>query len=399
VAAGLQKLERVLLRILLSRRDAEGRMTGWIASSLVVLTCGMLLPGAVNAGETREVREQRDARAAEQRPAARKPAPRKPARARRPAIDADSLRLQVSLDRAGFSVGEIDGKPGAKTQKALMAFEQARGLSVSDAPNEDTWKALQTPQNGQHGQNGSSGQGAPPPDQATPEPTMTYTITAEDASGPFAETIPKDLVVQGQLEQLAYTSPLEMLSERFHASPRLLQLLNRNAPFTEGTTITVPNVQPLMPPQTTGKRKGADPAGMQAAEVIVSKEHNDVVALDANGVVILYAPVSSGSEHDPLPIGDWIVRGVYLNPRFFYNPDLFWNAESSQTKTKIAPGPNNPVGFVWIDLDRPHYGLHGTPEPSMVGITQSHGCVRLTNWDALRLAALVQEGTKVSFRP
>jgi lipoprotein-anchoring transpeptidase ErfK/SrfK len=190
-----------------------------------------------------------------------------------------------------------------------------------------------------------------------------------------------------------------MLAERFHASPALLRRLNPRTPIAAGRTITVPNTHPLVPPRGNGRRREADAAGAQASEVVVAKDTNDLVALDANGAVIFYAPVSSGSQHDPLPIGDWTVRGVYQNPRFFYNPDLFWDAEPSRTKAQIAPGPNNPVGFIWIDLDRPHYGLHGTPEPSMVGVTQSHGCVRLTNWDAITLAAMVREGTRVSFRP
>jgi hypothetical protein len=119
---------------------------------------------------------------------------------------------------------------------------------------------------------------------------------------------------------------------------------------------------------------------------------------DASGQVLFYAPVSSGSDHDPLPLGDWKVLDVFLMPRFNYNPDLFWDADPKHAKTKIAPGPNNPVGVVWISLDREHYGLHGTPEPSKIGITQSHGCVRLTNWDALVLARRMTAGTPVVFR-
>jgi lipoprotein-anchoring transpeptidase ErfK/SrfK len=111
----------------------------------------------------------------------------------------------------------------------------------------------------------------------------------------------------------------------------------------------------------------------------------------------MYAPVTTGSEHDPLPIGEWKVNGVQKNPTFAYNPDLFWDADAKDAKAKIPAGPNNPVGVVWIDISRPHYGLHGTPEPSTVGKTSSHGCVRLTNWDALKLAALVRPGTKVVF--
>jgi lipoprotein-anchoring transpeptidase ErfK/SrfK len=299
----------------------------------------------------------------------------------------EALPLQVALDRAGFSVGEIDGHFGAKTRKALRVFRQTHGLSGSAAPDAATWAAL-----------------ADPRTQRTPPATTFYIVTEADAQGPFLEKIPRDPAEQGTLPALAYTSIGEMLAERFHASPALLRRLNASAkrPLAAGVRLAVPNVDPLVPPQGSGRRRDAETAtdGVpQAVEVVVSQNTNDLIALDAKGAVIFYAPVSSGSEHDPLPIGDWTVRGVYLNPRFFYNPDLFWDADSSNTKTRIAAGPNNPVGLVWIDLDRPHYGLHGTPEPSMVGVTQSHGCVRLTNWDAVRLAAMVREGTRVSFRP
>jgi len=330
-----------------------------------------------------------NAQAAKARQGPLKPRPDKPrastARAPKPK-PIEALPLQVALDRAGFSVGEIDGHLGAKTRKALQTFQRTHALSVSDAPDEATWTAL-----------------ADPRTHAQVPATVSYTVTEEDADGPFIEKIPRDPAEQGKLPALGYQSIGEMLAERFHVSPALLRRLNARArtPFPPGTTLTVPNVAPLVPPSASGRRKNADidAAATAAMEVVVAKDTNDLIALDANGAAIFYAPVSSGSEHDPLPIGEWTVRGVYLNPRFFYNPDLFWDADAANVKTKIAPGPNNPVGLIWIDLDRPHYGLHGTPEPGSVGVTQSHGCVRLTNWDAIRLAALVRDGTRVSFRP
>lgn len=191
-----------------------------------------------------------------------------------------------------------------------------------------------------------------------------------------------------------------MLAERFHASPRLLARLNRRLePFTAGQTITVPNVEPLVLPDRSGRRRERPATAIEGVRIRVSKANRDLTVQDTNGETLLYAPVSSGSAHDPLPIGDWHIVGVYLNPRFFYTPELFWDADPSHARTRIAPGPNNPVGVVWIDLDRPHYGLHGTPAPESVGITASHGCVRLTNWDAVRLAALVHDGTPVTFAP
>jgi lipoprotein-anchoring transpeptidase ErfK/SrfK len=132
--------------------------------------------------------------------------------------------------------------------------------------------------------------------------------------------------------------------------------------------------------------------------IVVSRADSALRAVDASGNTVVFAPVTTGSTHDPLPIGDWKVTGVRWLPRFHYNPQLFWDAKPGDARTTIKPGPNNPVGVVWIDLDRPHYGLHGTPDPAVVGRAASHGCVRLTNWDAARVAALVRPGTPVQFR-
>lgn len=299
-------------------------------------------------------------------------------RAKDPVRPGEALLVQVLLDRAGFSVGEIDGAAGAKTKKALMAFQTAKALPASGVPDAATIEALGVQRS----------------------PTVAYTIGAADVAGPFVESIPSDLGDQGTLEALSYTSPLEQLAERFHASPALLRKLNPSAKFVESEEVIVPDVEPAVYP-TVSERRAAKTVetAAQTDAVLVSRGNNDVVVQNASGQVLFYAPVSSGSEHDPLPLGEWKVLDVFLMPQFNYNPDLFWDAEPKHAKTKIMPGPNNPVGVVWIDIDREHYGLHGTPEPSRIGITQSHGCVRLTNWDAIRLAALVQPGTKVVFRP
>ena len=132
--------------------------------------------------------------------------------------------------------------------------------------------------------------------------------------------------------------------------------------------------------------------------LVVSRDDSGLRAVGADQKVILFAPVTTGSEYDPLPIGDWTVKGAQWNPPFHYNPKLFWDAKPDHTKATIKPGPNNPVGVVWIALNLEHYGLHGTPEPGTVGHTESHGCVRMTNWDAARVAALVKPGTAVQFR-
>jgi lipoprotein-anchoring transpeptidase ErfK/SrfK len=138
-------------------------------------------------------------------------------------------------------------------------------------------------------------------------------------------------------------------------------------------------------------------AARQDVTVTVSKATSALTVTDADGTVLMHAPVTTGSERDPLPIGEWKVNGVALNPEYRYNPDLFWDADPAHTKALLPPGPNNPVGVVWVDLSKEHYGIHGTPEPETIARTASHGCVRLTNWDALRLSSLVRPGTRVIF--
>ncbi len=285
----------------------------------------------------------------------------------------DVLSFQVLLDRRGFSSGEIDGSAGPNFHRALAAWQTTQQLPASGKPDCTTWTAL----------NGAENAAA----------LTTYTITEADTAGPFTDKIPPELDQQATLPALGYTSSLERIAERFHAAPALLGRLNPAAAFAAGQTIKVPGVTPF----DADTKPQADPAAA-GATITVSRQESSLRAVGADGTLLFYAPVTSGSERDPLPPGEWKVTGVSWHPQFNYNPDLFWDAKPGDTKATIKPGPNNPVGVVWIDISREHYGLHGTPEPRDIGHTASHGCVRLTNWDAARAASLVKAGTTVVFK-
>ena len=285
----------------------------------------------------------------------------------------DYVSFQVLLDRQGFSTGEIDGKPGMNFSHALAALQSARHIPASGQPDCDTWHAL----GGDHA-----------------EPSVTaYTITDDDVKGPFTSEIPRELAKQASLEALGYRSPLEMIAERFHASPALVKQLNEGLSIAAGQQLRVPAVTPFL----ADAKPAIDPLAGEAT-IQVTRSESALRAMRADGSIVFFAPVTTGSEHDPLPVGDWKVAGVQWHPVFHYNPDLFWDAKPQDSRADIKPGPNNPVGVVWVSLTKEHYGLHGTPEPGNVGHTESHGCVRLTNWDAARVAAIVKPGTPVLFR-
>jgi len=268
------------------------------------------------------------------------------------------LRAQILLDRAHFSPGEIDGTPGSNSRRAIAGFQASQGLTVSGELDAPTWEAL-----------GRDGQPA----------LIRYTLMDADVAGPF-EPIPDDMMEKATLPALGFTSVQELLGERFHASPSLLQAINPGKTFAAGEEIVVPNVP-------------GDATLAKADKVVVDQSDATVSLVDATGKIYAQFPATMGSEHDPLPLGEWKIQGVARNPPFHYNPELFWDADSKQDKATLAPGPNNPVGVVWIDLSKAHYGIHGTPVPSTVGKTASHGCIRLTNWDAQSMSQAVAPGT------
>lgn len=267
------------------------------------------------------------------------------------------LRAQVLLDRAHFPVGEIDGRYGLNTRRAVAAYNAAHGLKGGEDVDEATWAGL----------------------NHHPQPVIVpYSIAPEDVAGPFVQ-IPKEMVDKAKLPALEYESAIERLGEKFHASPKILRALNPGVTFNTGVVIQVPGVdRPQLP---------------RAASVHVKEADRSVEAVDGAGRVMARYPATVGSDHDPLPIGTAKIMGLRWSPKFNYNPDLFWDAEPGDKKVQIPAGPNSPVGVVWIDLSLPHYGIHGSPEPATISRTESHGCIRLTNWDATELAHLIHPGT------
>jgi len=305
------------------------------------------------------------------------------------APDPRVLGAQVLLDRLGFSPGVIDGSAGASFAKALRGYQEANGLPVSGALDDATVKSFD-------------------PYRGTPT-VIDVTLSPDILAGPFVGPIPAKEADQAKLASLGYSDAMEKLAERYHTRPATLIALNSPATrLAPGVTIKAPNVIPpkldFPPDLDPAWRKtlwtlnvGSDQPA--AAKLVVDQSDGVLRAYDAGGKLIAQFPATMGSEHDPLPIGAWKVQGRSFNPSFHFNPKLFWDADGKDKKALLPPGPNGPVGVVWLDLDKPHYGIHGTPNPEKIGKTESHGCIRLTNWDAARLAQMVKPGVPAIFQP
>jgi lipoprotein-anchoring transpeptidase ErfK/SrfK len=289
-----------------------------------------------------------------------------------------ALRLQVLLDRAGFSPGVIDGTWGKNAAQAYSFFRTSGGVDSSSAGRRGDSATLDK---ASYEQLLAAGRSSPV--------ITSYTVTSDDVKGPFI-TIPQNVYEKAKLQCLCYTSPLEALAEKFHSSQRLLKQLNPGVDFTKvaaGTTLTVPNVA-----DSSGNATG------QVVKLVISKTGFWTNAVDSSGRVLYHFPSTLGAGYDPSPTGDFHVTGVAQNPAFHYQPTLFAEVPDSKPTARLPAGPNSPVGTVWMGLSKPHYGIHGTSDPETIGYANSHGCVRLTNWDAERLSKLVRPGVPVVFQ-
>lgn len=276
--------------------------------------------------------------------------------------DVRVLAVQVMLDRSRHSPGVMDGYMGGNTRRAIRYYRMANGLPEGDSIDEELVSSLLDSQGG--------------------DVFRTYTITEDDVAGPFRQ-IPSDFRRMAELDALGYSSPREKLAERFHMDERFLSAINPGADFSRaGTEINIVS-------------HGDDEIEGSVERIEVRKRENTVAALDAEGRLLASYPATIGSDIFPTPEGSMKVEAVAPEPVYYFDPEgREWGPDE---RLEVAAGPNNPVGGTWIDLEKEGYGIHGSPDPSKVAKRASHGCVRLTNWDAEELAGAVSAGVPVEF--
>jgi lipoprotein-anchoring transpeptidase ErfK/SrfK len=309
-------------------------------------------------------------------------------------IKGELFHAQVLLDSAGFSPGVIDGKPGSALTEAIRGFQEANGLDSSGKLDGPTRQKLLE-------QNRQS--------------TVYVKLTADDVGGPFVYPLPRKPEQQAKLPFLAYRNMLEKVAERYHTTPATVVALNGpDKLIGPGQTLRLPNVLPRSKDYSGALDKQAPLLAMLNVDgnepkgdyVLVDKSDGTLRVYQGtspaegeppSGQLVAQFPVTTGSSHDPLPLGTWKVTNYSFLPPFNFQPDLFWDVPDDKAEQKLPPGPNGPVGVAWLDLNKEHYGIHGTNEPSTIGHTESHGCLRLTNWDVMRLSRMMKPGFTAVF--
>ncbi|MET0308101.1 MAG: L,D-transpeptidase, partial [Sphingomonas sp.] len=271
----------------------------------------------------------------------------------RPPIDYTILHAQVILDHLGFSPGILDGRDGQSLVAALRGFQTSRGLAVTGKLDAATLGALHP--------------------YRTLRPVRQLRLEADTLAGPYVNPIPKDPELQAKLPSLGYTRPLEKLAEMFHTTPEVLVELNPGGgKIAAGAEFVFPNALPTsrdypadIKPEWRKTLNGLNVEAVQpeADHIVVDKSEKVLKVYDKEDRLVAQFSATMGSSHDPLPIGTWKINGADTNPKFHYNPKLFWDAKKDSDPATLPPGPNGPVGVVWLDLSKEHYGIHGTPEP------------------------------------
>ena len=303
-------------------------------------------------------------------------------------IDGTIFHAQVLLGAAGFSTGVIDGKEGMSFKAAVRGFQQSRGLKPSGKLDGATRRALI--------------------EQNRPS-TISVKLTRTDIGGDYVYPYPKKPEGQAKLKFASYRNMLEEVAERYHTTPDTIVALNGpTALIGVGQVLRLPNVIPTSTsyegsPLKDEHRKWFVKLNVEAnvppgSYIIVDKSEGQLKVMDDSDRLVAQFPVTTGSQHDPLPLGTWKVPTFSFMPPFHYQPDLFWDVDDSKNEKMLPAGPNGLVGVAWLDLSKEHYGIHGTPEPQTIGRTESHGCIRMTNWDVLRLSRMVKPGVRAVFQ-
>ncbi len=305
-----------------------------------------------------------------------------------PAMDRSILHVQVILDKLGFGPGVLDGRGGQSLVAALKGFQESRGLPETGKADQATLRALYP--------------------YRSVRPTVTLTLNEQVLAGPYVPVIPKDYAEQEKLPAMAYRAPIEKLAEMFHTTPAVLAAMNpAGTRLTPGAQVVFPNALPSsraydakLPEawRATLNSLNVDASQPKGERIVVDKSDGVLRVFDAQDRLVAQFSATMGSSSDPLPLGRWKVLGPAYNPDWKMNPAILKSVSDSKPSAIVPPGPNNPVGVVWIDLSKEHYGIHGTSEPQQIGRAESNGCIRLTNWDAARLALMVKAGTPAVFQ-